>query len=71
VGQKKRPYPKIGPDDWAEAKSKVGQRAREEDMRSASELWIKGGGDDPQLGVAIHDPKGGGDRGAPQQRGDI
>jgi hypothetical protein len=24
-------------DDWAEAKSKVGQRAREEDMRSASE----------------------------------
>ncbi len=34
-GQKKRPYPKIGPDDWAEAKSKVGQRAREEEMRSA------------------------------------
>ncbi len=26
------------PDDWAEAKSKVGQRAREEDMRSAMSL---------------------------------
>ena len=71
IGQKKRPQPKIGPDDWAEAKSKVGQRAREEDMRSAIELWIKGGGDDPQLGVAMRGPKGGGDRSAPQQRVDI
>ncbi len=37
IGQEKRPCPGTGPDDWAEAKSKVGQRAREEDMRSAGE----------------------------------
>lgn len=37
AGQEKRPCPKTGPDDWAEAKSQVGQRAREEDMRSAGE----------------------------------
>ena len=36
-GQKKRLQPKLEPDDRAEAKSKVGQRAREEDMRSAGE----------------------------------
>jgi hypothetical protein len=35
--QEKRPCPETGPDDWAEAKSQVGQRAREEDMRSAGE----------------------------------
>src|SRR5690606_34942245 len=34
---KKRLQPKLEPDDRAEAKSKVGQRAREEDMRSAVE----------------------------------
>ena len=35
--KKKGPCPKTGPDDRLGAKSKVGQRAREEDMRSAIE----------------------------------
>jgi hypothetical protein len=34
--QKKAPS-EDGAHDWAEAKSKVGQRAREEDMHSANE----------------------------------
>ena len=56
MGQKKRLQPKLEPDDWAEAKSKVGQKAREEDMPSAMSVG-SGRRKDPQLSVAIRGPR--------------
>ena len=55
-GQKKRLQPKLEPDDWAEAKSKVGQRQG----RRICHLPLSIGSGrriDPQLGVAIRGPR--------------
>jgi hypothetical protein len=55
-GQKKRLQPKLEPYDWAEAKSKVGQRQG----RRICHLPLSIGSGrriDPQLGVAIRGPR--------------
>jgi len=54
--KKKRLQPKLEPDDWAEAKSKVGQRQG----RRICHLPLSVGSGrriDPQLGVAIRGPR--------------
>ena len=56
MGQKKRLQPKLEPYDWAEAKSKVGQRQG----RRICHLPLSIGSGrriDPQLGVAIRGPR--------------
>jgi len=56
LGQKKRLQPKLEPYDWAEAKSKVGQRQG----RRICHLPLSIGSGrriDPQLGVAIRGPR--------------
>lgn len=56
IAQKKRLQPKLEPDDWAEAKSKVGQRQG----RRICHLPLSIGSGrriDPQLGVAIRGPR--------------
>ena len=56
--------------DWAEAKSKVGQRAREEDMRSADE---PGSREEDTIPVQCRDTgsEGGGYGAAFQRQGEI